>query len=186
MKANLRLTWVKIHTYFACFFLPITLLYVATGVLYLFDIKGSHSAEYEYSISLPEGWPKDEEMARKYVLPVIQQHSHGKLPPDFYLEDEWIGWFGYKQEIFLDPTQDIENAKLQVNKHDLWHQLLLIHKGHAGIFFWIMAIMLGTSLVLSMLTGLVLAMSIPKLRTASLWVTLFGMTTLAVAFITGY
>lgn len=186
MKLKNRLLWLEIHTYVACFFLPITLLYVSTGVLYLFDIEGGHSAEYEYAIDLPDGWPTDEASARQLMLPMVERHQHGRLPPDFYLEDEYIGWFGYKQEIFIDPSQATDKAMLRVNKHDLWHQFLLIHKGLAGPIFWFFAILLGTSLVVSLVTGLVLAVTIPRFRNASLFSTFFGLFILGIVFIFGY
>ena len=180
-----RFTWMQVHTYFSCFFLPIALLYIVTGVLYLFGIEGGHSAEHEYVVSLPEGWPKDEESAKQIVLPIMEEHQLGKLPEDFYLEDTWIGWFGYKREVFFDPKQDPTNAVLKVNEHDLWHQLLLIHKGHAGNLFWLFAILLGISLTLSVVTGLLLAISVPKLRKSSLWVTFLGLLALVAVFVSG-
>ena len=52
MKAKYRMLWMKLHAYFACFFLPITLVYIITGMLYFFDIEGEVTAEIEYPVQL--------------------------------------------------------------------------------------------------------------------------------------
>lgn len=185
MALKYRLTWMQLHTYLSCFFFPIALVFIISGSLYLLDIEGGHTGEYEYAIELPEGWPQDEAEAKKLILPIIEKYGHDKLPPDFYFEDNWVGWFGYKQEVFIDPSQNIKHAKLHVNKHDFLHQLLLIHKGHAGLFFRLLAILFGISLFISVLTGLVLALSISKLRVPALWCTCFGLSTLMAAYLLG-
>ncbi len=185
MKSKARLLWIKLHTYFSCFFLPLTLLYIATGVLYLFDIEGGVRNEFEYEIALPNGWPTSESEAKTLMLPIVEKEKHGKLPPDFYLEDEYVGWYGYKQEIFITPTQDAHQAKLIVHKHDLWHQFLLIHKGHAGPLFWFFAIMLGASLVFSLISGLVIAIAVPKFRRSSVAFTVLGFFSVVFVFLIG-
>lgn len=186
MKSKYRMLWMQAHTYVACFFLPITLLYVITGVLYLFDIKGEDQAKYTYQVSLSDGWPKDEVATKAVVLPLMVKYQQGKLPPDFYHEPTYIGWYGYKKQVFFDPSQGINNAKLTVIKHSLWQQLLLIHKGHAGIFFWFFAIMLGLSLVISAISGVVMALSMTKFRAPALYLTGLGFSLLIVMIIFGY
>lgn len=184
MALKYRVTWMQIHTYFACFFMPLLLLYVTSGVLYLFDIKGGNKVEHHYSISLPNGWPKNEIDAKKVMLPVIKSHGHsGTLPSDYYHDNDFIGWYGYKQEVFLNPSQEISEAKLTVIEHDLLKQCLLIHKGHAGLLFWLSAIMLGSSLLLSAVTGVVLAFSMPKLKRSALLFSILGLASTVIGFI---
>jgi hypothetical protein len=183
MKANARMLWMQIHTYFAFFFLPLTLLYIVTGVLYMFEIKGGPSAEYEYPILLQDGWPKTQTEAKQLVLPILKNNQHGKLPSDFWLEDDYIGWYGYQQEVVIDPRQEVQNAKLKVVEHDIWLQLLTIHRGYAGYFFWIFGIMLGLSLLISLITGLVIAYTTPRFRHSSLLFTMLGVATLCMGFI---
>ncbi|WP_157533436.1 hypothetical protein ACJJIP_09895 [Microbulbifer sp. VTAC004] len=184
MKSRNRLLWIKLHTYFSCFFLPIAILYIATGVLYLFDIKGGAEEEYEYTLSLPEGLPKSETETLGVVSPLIEPKQIA-LPSDFYLEDEYIGWYGYKREVYLEPNKDQNGATLHIKEHDLWHQFLLIHKGHAGPVFWLSAIMLGASLVFSLISGLVVAFAVPKFRKAAVQFTSLGLISLIIAFFMG-
>ncbi|WP_444930991.1 hypothetical protein ACJJIF_04195 [Microbulbifer sp. SSSA002] len=184
MKSRNRLLWIKLHTYFSCFFLPIAILYIATGVVYLFDIEGGVDEQVEYSISLPKGLPSSEQETLKVISPIVQPEEI-TLPADFYLEDEYIGWYGYKRQVYLEPSEDKQSAILHVKEHDLWHQFLLIHKGHAGPLFWLSAIMLGTSLLFSLISGLVVAFAVPKFRKASVQFTSLGLIALVAAFFMG-
>lgn len=186
MKSKVRLLWIKLHTYFACFFLPITFLYLATGILYLFDIEGGVKNKYEYEVALPNGWPTTEADAKQLVSPFINNNQHGRFPPDYYSEPEYISWYGYKQEILLLPTNNEHRAELKVLKHDLWHQFLLIHKGHAGLIFWLFGIMMGLSLFFSFISGLVIAIAVPKFRKPSLIATALGVIVLIILFKIGY
>lgn len=183
MALKKRFTWMQVHVYFACFFLPITLLYIASGVLYLFEIEGKNKAEHHYAISLSDGWPKDAAETKQLVLPVLKAHGHnGELPSDFYHEKNYVGWYGYKQQVFLDPTQSISGATVTVIEHDFLQQCLLIHKGHAGLLFWLFAIMLGGSLVLSAITGVVLAFSMPKLVRSAILCSILGVAAVVLGF----
>ncbi len=174
---------MQLHVYFACFFLPITLLYIASGVLYLFDIKGGNKSEHHYAITLTDGWPGSETNTKALVLPILKANGHnGELPSDYYQEADYVGWYGYKQQVFLDPTQTVSEATVTVIEHDFLQQCLLIHKGHAGLLFWLFAIMLGGSLLLSAITGVVLAFSIPKLLKSAIICTLLGIAAVALGF----
>lgn len=186
MKSKVRLIWIKLHVYFSCFFLPVALLYVATGVLYLFDIKGGASEKFEYEVTLPKGWPSHEMQAKALVAPFIAKYEHGRFPPEYYSEREYISWYGYKQEVLLLPTEDENLATLEVIKHDLWHQFLLIHKGHAGLIFWVFGILLGLSLVFSLVSGVVIAVVAPKFRRSSIVSTTLGLVVLIFLYFIGY
>ncbi|WHI47168.1 hypothetical protein [Microbulbifer sp. VAAF005] len=171
------------HLFFLLF-LPIAILYIATGVLYLFDIEGGVDEQIEYTVSLPKGLPNNEQETLNVISPIVQP-AEVALPADFYLEDGWIGWYGYKRQVYLEPSEDKQSAILHVKEHDLWHQFLLIHKGHAGPLFWFSAIMLGASLLFSLISGLVVAFAVPKFRKAAVQFTSLGFIALVVAFFIG-
>lgn len=186
MKSKVRLIWMKLHAYFACFFLPITLLYVATGVLYLFDIKGGVKETFEYSVTLTTPWPESESKAKQIVENELNGKNHAILPNDYYLERGGIhDWYGYKQEVILKPLEQPLQAMLIVKEHDLWHQFLLIHKGHAGKLFWIFGIGLGISLAFSLISGVVVSLQLPQLKKQSLLSIGLGGLVLIVVFIQG-
>ena len=149
MKAKQRLLWMKLHAYFACFFLPITLLYIITGMLYFFDIEGENTAEFEYLVPLAQGWPETDLAAKEIVLVSLADKNHAQLPSDYYLYKGTHDWYGHEQEVNLVPTDDKKIAKLIVNEHDFLKQLLIIHKGYAGNLFKLFSIMFGFSLAFS-------------------------------------
>ena len=82
MKAKTRMLWMKLHAYFACFFLPITLLYIVTGMLYFFDFKGEVKSEVEYFFEVKEGFPKIEEKAEQIVRNYLVKDKFVELPQD--------------------------------------------------------------------------------------------------------
>ncbi|WP_043319257.1 hypothetical protein [Microbulbifer sp. HZ11] len=183
MKSRTRLLWIKLHTYFSCFFLPLAVMYLATGMLHMMDIDGGVRTEKQFEVSLPNGIPKDEEAVRAVILPLMQEKGQDmKLPADYYYEpkENYIGWYGYKGQVFFEPLEDPNKAILHVKKHDLWHQFLLIHKGHAGPVFWVLGIMFGLSLLFSLVSGLVIAIAVPMFRKTSIVFTLLGAATLAI------
>lgn len=189
MKSKIRLLWMKLHAYLACFFLPITVLYIVTGVLYLFDNKGDVQQTFEYPVELAAAWPETRETAEKLVREVLSNNNHinqhAALPEDYYPEDGVHDWYGYKQEVILVPMEDPLQAKLIVKEHDIWLQLLLIHKGHAGQLFWVFGVLLGANLFFSLVSGVVLALQLPRLKNNSLSALLAGTVTLILAFVWG-
>jgi len=186
MKAKARLLWMQLHAYIACFFLPITLMYVVTGVLYLFDIHGGLKQTYEYNVPLTAPFPKSESNAKIIVLKALEGKNHIQLPPDYYLEPGGVhDWFGYKQEVIFKPSDERLQSTIIIKEHDFLHQLLLIHKGHAGKLFWVFGIGLGISLAFSLISGVVISLQLPQLKKQSLVSIVLGFVVLVIFFIKG-
>ncbi len=74
---------------------------------------------------------------------------------------------------------------MKVLEPDLWHQLLLIHKGHAGLIFLVFGIALGASLLFSLISGVVLAITVKLFRVPALVVTFVGLGVLVVLVAVG-
>ena len=104
MKAKKRMLWMKLHAYFACFFLPITLVYIVTGTLYMFGIRGDVSSVNEYQVPLTQSWPETAELAKPVVLKALADKSHPQLPEDYYFEHGDHDWYGHEAEIILTKT----------------------------------------------------------------------------------
>jgi hypothetical protein len=182
MKAKYRMLWMKLHAYFACFFLPITLVYIITGMLYFFDIEGEVTAEIEYPVQLIHGWPTNEQQAKSIVLRSLAGKEHNQLPNDYYLYEGTHDWYGHEQEVILSPIND-NKAKLVIKEHDLLLQLLIIHKGYAGNFFKVFSIMFGFSLAFSVISGVVITLQLPQLKKASLCFIIGGSIVLIAGFL---
>ncbi|MDR8522710.1 MULTISPECIES: hypothetical protein [Shewanella] len=182
MKAKTRLLWMKLHAYLACFFLPITLVYIVTGTLYMFDIKGDVNKEYEYSVTLTDGWPETEALALPLVNRFLLDKSHKALPGDYYFENGNHDWYGFRQEVILIKPDAGDTAKLVVKEHDLLLQLLIVHKGFAGQFFKWFSVLFAASLSFSIISGVVITLQLPQLKTPALYSILAGGLMLIVGF----
>ena len=181
MKAKTRLLWMKLHAYMACFFLPLTLVYILTGLLYFFDIKGEVSKEIEYIVPLSQGWPENEQQAEKLILQHLADKDHLAFPQDYY----WEGvhdWYGHEQEVILAKTDYPNMAEIHIKEHDFLLQLLIIHKGFAGPFFKVLSILFGISLAFTILSGVVITLQLPQLKLQSLLFIFAGGVTLLVGF----
>jgi hypothetical protein len=183
MKAKTRMLWMKLHAYFACFFLPITLVYITTGMLYFFDIKGEVKSEVEYLFPLQQAWPEDKDVAKKIVIDYLQGDKFVELPEDYYLWEGKHDWYGREREVLFKPTDDEGVVEIHIKEHDFLMQLLIVHKGFAGIFFKVFSIMFGLSLAFSVISGVVITLQLPQLKKASLLSITAGGLVLLVGFI---
>ncbi|TLM77206.1 hypothetical protein ACONUD_12095 [Microbulbifer harenosus] len=188
MKSRTRFLWIKLHTYFSCFFLPLAIMYLATGMLHMMDVDGGVRSEKQFEVTLPDGIPEAEEDVRAIMLPLMREKGQDMtLPADYYYEpkERYIGWYGYKGQVYFEPLAEPEKAILHIKKHDLWHQFLLIHKGHAGPIFWVVGLLFGLSLLFSLVSGLVIAIAVPMFRRTSIVFTLLGVVALTVGITLG-
>ncbi|MCV6620775.1 MAG: hypothetical protein OIF51_03380 [Cellvibrionaceae bacterium] len=160
MKSKSRLLWMKWHAYLACFFLPLMLLYTVTGTLYMLDLHGSNSNEISIPLQEVNSWPTKEADALEFT----RQHlpsEYGEISGRYFSFSEGHSWYSFKREILLLP----QKQAIEIHQHGWWKQLIMIHKGHAHIGFWVLGIALGLSLLFSLISGVVLAYSNPRYRT---------------------
>ena len=183
MKAKTRMLWMKLHAYLACFFLPITLLYIVTGMLYFFDFKGEVKSEVEYFFEVKEGFPKTEEKAEQIVRNYLVKDKFVELPQDYYLYKGTHDWYGHEREVILKPTDKENVVEIHIMEHDLLLQLLIVHKGFAGTFFKIFSILFGLALLFSVISGVVITLQLPQLKKTSMYGIVAGAAILFVGFL---
>lgn len=187
LSSKAKILWIKWHAYVSCFFLPLALLFVFTGVLYLFDIEGGDSAHNEYIVKTELKFPIKETQAEEFALKIIELHnieiSSGlALPENYYryLDDQ--GWWDLHQELTLSPLPEQNAVKVIVKYSDLWHQFVYIHKGLAGDIFYVLSILFGISLFFSLLSGSIVALVMPKLKKNAALSMGAGFLTLVIAY----
>ncbi|MBW8190617.1 hypothetical protein K0504_06165 [Neiella marina] len=168
MNTKFRMLWMKLHAYVACFFLPITVLFVATGILYLFDIEGGVADEFHYQLPAETVWPDNEQTAIDMVEPYLIAEDHMRRPAAYWWWEGTHVWFDYKQEVTLRPDNGEGFIELEVKEHDWWHRLLLIHKGFGSQLLWLFGLLFGVSLVFSIGTGVILALQIRQVKVMSM------------------
>ncbi|GAA6154050.1 hypothetical protein [Pseudoteredinibacter isoporae] len=159
MKSKHRLVWMKWHAYLACFFLPLALLYTLTGTLYMLDIHGGNRDEIQIELTHVQHWPENE-MAAYQLASERLPDIYGNISGKYFRFDGGHSWYSFNREVLLLT----EKKTLEIHVHGLWKKLIMIHKGHAHIGFWLVGIALGFSLLFSLLSGVVLAYSNPRYR----------------------
>lgn len=183
MKAKTRLLWMKLHAYIACFFLPITLLYITSGMLYFFDIKGEAKSEQEFFITTELAWPESEQDAEKFVRQQLTGERFVELPEDYYLWEGKHDWYGHEREVLLKPTDKINVFEIHITEHDWIMQMLIVHKGFAGIYFKVFSVLFGIGLAFTILSGVIVTLQLPQLKKPALLAIGAGAILLAVGFI---
>lgn len=169
MKAKTRLVWMKLHAYLACFFLPLTLLYISSGMLYFFDIKGQVTEEQEFFVELTQPWPTSEQEAEILVKKHLVGTRLVELPEDYFLWQGKHDWYGREREVLMSPTEQENVIEIHIMEHDWVMQMLIIHKGFAGIYFKLMSIGFGISLAFTILSGVIITLQLPQLKNTALW-----------------
>ena len=164
LNAKVRMLWIQWHAYLSCFFLPLALLYTLTGALYLLDIKGDVANSWEFELA---SRPASAEPAAlvQWLTPALKQQADLDMPDIYYRDGEGHGWYNMRGGVHLElPDDPAESVHVHIEEYDLWLQLVLIHKGVAGKLFLVLGVMLGVSLLFSLISGALVAISMPKFR----------------------
>jgi len=180
-----RVLWIKWHAYLSCFFLPLALLYSVSGVLHLLEVEDGPSETFEYIYSQAQ-WPDSEQAAKQAVVDLLEQNNlsqHLPLPSNHFNSPDWRGWYDIHQEVNIVNADDDHGAKVIIEKNNFMRQLMYIHKGIASNLFKILGILLGISLLFSIISGALVALSMPNLKKNSAIASAAGIVTLVVAYL---
>ncbi|MCH2039658.1 MAG: PepSY domain-containing protein [Saccharospirillaceae bacterium] len=173
LGAKGRSFWVRWHTYISCFFLPLVLLYVISGFLYLLGFEGGAASSEKIDIQLTQeqqaNFPQDEQAARQ----LFTQFYSEKLPQLYYHSDHLLSFWDIHHEVMMTEPEADGHAHIIVETNDWMRQLIYIHKGLAGELFRWLGIMLALSLVFSIISGVLVALAVPKMKaTAIRWISI--------------
>ena len=158
---------IRWHMLTAAFLFPAILLFLATGALYTWGIKGDYaSAEYDVALTAPLTKDKDAlqavataELARRQIALPSGAASVKSMGDAFQLE-----WTGTRRDVLLDPTADAMVAKLTV-KDTGWHRWLVqMHKAKGGTAFKIYAVVLALGLLFLVVSGLLMAWRVRAMK----------------------
>ncbi len=140
----------------------------------MFDIHGGYQSEHEHTLTLDASWPDNQQQAKHQVQRYLTDNGLGHVPSMYYEEPHLHDWYDRKRELILLPGESDSTATLIIKEHDIWMQLLFIHKGIAGPAFTVLGILFGIHLFISAFTGVVLALQMPAIKKSSLLFTLTG------------
>jgi len=172
-----RSTLMKAHALLAAFILPVTVMFVVTGALYTWGIKGDYdTTTQEISLNAPMQDELTELVAiatkelKKYNLEVPTGKAKIKRISGTFK----LGWTGSKIDVIIEPTSKPLIAKLQI-KRTSWHrQFVQLHKAKGGKPFKVYAVVLATALLLLLVSGFIMAWQMPKLRNITITSALLG------------
>lgn len=155
----------------AAFIFPVACMFLVTGGLYTWEIKGSYESEV-HIISLTRPLAPDQQQLKTLVQRELEKLSIAtpsgsakvkKGGTSFKLE-----WTGSDRDVVLEPTSDRLSAKLQIKETTWYRHLVQLHKAKGGQLFKIYAAILAISLFIILLSGFIMAWQVPKYRKLAL------------------
>lgn len=162
-----RSVLVHIHLVFAALLLPFIIMFAITGALYTWGIKGAVE-EYQYDIVLSQPLKYEPEYLHQWLEDVLEikgidrPSGQGKMKGD--AEQYHYEWTGSAHDVSVAPSTDPLIAHLTIEESSYYHYLVQLHKGQGGTIFKVYAAILAIGLVFLAITGVVMALRMPKLR----------------------
>jgi hypothetical protein len=153
---------IKVHLFLACLYLPFMLVMPFTGISYLLGFKGEEQKTEIFQAPPPASL--DESELKKYFQSSLEKNG---ITPNF----ESIKANG--QDYILRPSTRIHYVVKNNPEADwtffkvepnLLRRLIEIHKGHGPKLMKWFEISFGFALILTTLSGLWLAITIPAYR----------------------
>jgi len=170
----------------ATFIFPAVLMFLITGGLYTWGIKGSYDTR-EYTLALSEPLTPDQPALQAMVqgelrkLAVADPAGAAKVKKagnSFVFE-----WTGSQRDVLLEPTDDALSARLTVKETTWYRNLVQLHKAKGGQLFKVYAAFLATGLFLVLFTGLLMALQMPKYRRMAVISALSGLLVFGLAVV---
>ena len=177
MSTTSRTNLIKAHLMLATFIFPAVLMFLITGGLYTWGIKGSYDTR-EYTLALSEPLTPDQPALQAMVqgelrkLAVADPAGAAKVKKagnSFVFE-----WTGSQRDVLLEPTDDALSARLTVKETTWYRNLVQLHKAKGGVLFKVYAAVLATGLFVILASGYLLAWQVPKFRRLAINCSLAG------------
>lgn len=173
-----RLQLMQAHALLAAFIFPVAVMFMTTGALYTWGIKGAYVKDvYEVKLSKPLQADvvvlKDlaEVELKKRDLSSPKGNAKVKTLSGHYL----LEWTGSSKDIILEPTDNQLIAKLTVKNTSWYRHLVQLHKAKGGILFKVYAVIFALAIGLLLISGLIMAWQTPKLKGFTLTMFLMGL-----------
>lgn len=182
-----RMTLMKVHALLAAFILPVALLFVVTGGLYTWGVKGSYSSTaHQVPLVAPLEADIDalEQLARSELDRLGLEVPTGGPRLKVYGSHFLLEWTGSSRDVILEPTSDTETAQLTVKETSAYRGLVQLHKAKGGSPFKVYAALFAVALIALLVSGFLMAWQTPKLKRLSVVTALVGVGSfLIVAFL---
>jgi hypothetical protein len=163
-----RSTLVHIHLAFAALLLPFILMFAVTGAFYTWGIKGDVE-KTQHNIVLSKPLKYESEYLHQWLEDVLEikgidtPSGQGKVKGG--ADSYEYQWTGSTHTVAVAPSSDPLIAKLSIEKHSYYRYLVQLHKGKGGTIFKVYAAILAIGILFLSLTGVIMALKMPKFRT---------------------
>lgn len=162
-----RTSLMKIHMALAAFILPVAFMFLLTGGLYTWGIKGDYH-DSSIDLALEQPLVADKAVLHDLVSKELDQRGIGfpsgnagvKLGGTSFRFE----WTGANRDVVLEPTADPLLAKMQVKETSWYRQFVQLHKAKGGTAFKVYAAVLAVSLFALLFSGFILAWQLVKYR----------------------
>lgn len=172
-----RKSIMTLHMYLAAFIMPVAFMFLVTGALYTWGIKGSYESE-SFLVELKEPITQTNEAVLAYITQTLQEkgYSEPSGTPGFRKNDNGISvnWSGSNRDLSFSPTQDPLIVKFDINHTTWYRRLVQLHKAKGGTAFKVYAAILSVSLFMLLFSGYMMALQMPKFKKQTLIITAVG------------
>lgn len=162
-----RTSLMKIHMLLAAFMLPVALMFLVTGGLYTWGIKGSYETAH-IEVRLGKPMEADKEALKALVRNELEQRQlelpSGKAGIRKVGDSFQFEWTGSSMDVVLEQTDDPLVANMQIKQPDALRHFVQLHKAKGGVAFKVYAALLATTLFILLVSGFILAWQLPKYR----------------------
>jgi hypothetical protein len=162
-----RTTLMKLHMLLAAFILPVAIMFLVTGGFYTWGQKGSYVSE-TVDLQLTEPLQADEALLAGLVTRELA--ARGLDTPSGSGKVKQAGtsylfeWTGSDLDVVLEPTGEPLVAKMKIKDTSWYRHLVQLHKAKGGQLFKFYAAFFAISLLLILISGVTMAMQMPKFR----------------------
>lgn len=172
-----RMLLMKVHALLAAFILPAALMFVVTGSLYTWGVKGSYTNDVNQirlSVPLQADVGELAKLAQQELDKLKTKYPEGEPKLKVYGSHYLLEWTGSSKDVILEPTDKPLIAKLTVKQTSWYRNLVQLHKAKGGAAFKVYAVLLAISIGTLIVSGFVMALQTPKLRRLTLITSLVG------------
>ena len=172
-----RLLLMKVHALLAAFILPIAVMFIVTGGLYTWGIKGNYTNDV-YKIPLNKPMNSDINELTGITQLKLQKlaidYPEGQPKLKVFGSHFLLEWTGSSKDVILEPTDKKLIAKLTIKNTSWYRNLVQLHKAKGGTAFKIYAAILSISIGVLLVSGFIMALQTPRLKSATLITSIVG------------
>lgn len=164
-----RSTLVHIHLFFGILLLPFIIMFSVTSALYAWGITGSVE-EKQYTIFLSQPLKQDPTYLHEWLEDLLEikgidsPSGRGKLELNNHDNSYRYYWSGSSREVSVEPTLDPNVAKLVVKESGAYRYFIQLLQGKGADIFKVYITLVAFGLMFLTLSGLAMALKVPKYR----------------------